>query len=80
MGRPMGFLPQNPERFLILSTDGQRQVICDIAIAQVWLSWWRSRSLWPTDDHVLSLVWQAIPWALHHALGCLTPYHGDDAV
>ena len=80
MGRPIGLLPQNPGQFLILSTDAQHQVICDIATAQVWLSWWRGRSLSHTDDHSLPLVWQAIPWALHHALGYLTPYNGDDAV
>jgi hypothetical protein len=79
MGRPIGPLPQDPQHFLILSTNAQHQVICDIATAQVWLSWWRGRPLSQTDDFSLSLIWQTIPWALHHALGYLTLFNGDDA-
>ncbi|MHB1612032.1 MAG: hypothetical protein ACYCT0_10130 [Sulfobacillus sp.] len=74
LGRPIGPLPDSPNQYLILTTNGRQRLTCDTSLARIWLSWWQMLPLSAIGSFSLDSVWQAIPWALRHQLGYLIPW------
>jgi len=73
MGRPLGPLPDNPNQYLIVTTNARQNLTCDTDLARIWLGWWKSNPLIVLGESSSEDVWRAIPWALSNNLGYLIP-------